>query len=114
MMCAAEWRPTRSAAGSDSLRSSRATFSWRGWERPTMRSEEDAGPEYMASSEASRADSFSLTATGVSGRMRATTTAAARRGEMLFAMSKGVVPAGTSRTEPSGSWILIGLLTLQG
>ncbi len=46
-----------------------------------------------------------------SGLMRATTTAAARRGEMLLAISSGVVPAGTSRTEPSGSWILIGLLT---
>jgi hypothetical protein len=29
--------------------------------------------------------------------MRATTTAAARRGEMLLAMSRGVVPRGTSR-----------------
>jgi len=42
---------------------------------------------------------------------RATTTTAARRGEMLVAISRGVVPAATSRTEPSGSWILIGLLT---
>ena len=30
---------------------------------------------------------------------------------MLLAMSSGVVPRGTSRTEPSGSWILIWLLT---
>jgi hypothetical protein len=37
------------------------------------------------------------------GAMRATTTAAASRGEMLLAMSKGVVPRGTSRWEPSGS-----------
>jgi hypothetical protein len=29
---------------------------------------------------------------------------------MLLAMSRGVVPGGTSRMEPSGSWILIGLL----
>ena len=83
-----------------------------------MRSAEGAGPEYMASSEASRAASFSLAAAGVSGRTRATTTAAARRGEMLLATSKGVVPAGTSRREPSGNWIWIdvwiGLLTLSG
>jgi hypothetical protein len=41
------------------------------------------------------------------GRMRATTTAAARRGEMLMATSCGVVPCATSRTEPSGSSIRI-------
>ena len=40
-----------------------------------------------------------LPETGVS---RATTLAAARRGEMELAISSGVVPAGTSRTEPSG------------
>jgi hypothetical protein len=34
--------------------------------------------------------------------MRATTEAAARRGEMELAISKGVVPEGTSRTAPSG------------
>ena len=66
---------------------------------------------YMASSEASMAASLVLAMTGVIGLMRATTTAAARRGEMLLAMSKGVVPLGTSRMEPSGSWILIRLLT---
>jgi len=71
-------------------------------------SELDAGwSEYMASSVASSAASLMLPAAGVSGVMRATTTAAARRGEMLVATSKGVVPGGTSRMEPSGSWTLI-------
>jgi hypothetical protein len=35
--------------------------------------------------------------------MRATTDACARRGEMLSAMARGVVPDATSRTDPSGS-----------
>ncbi len=63
--------------------------------------------EYIASSEASSAASLAEAAAGVSGVMRATTTAAARRGEMLLAISNGVVPLGTSRMEPSGSWTLI-------
>jgi hypothetical protein len=70
----------------------------------------EALSEYMASSDCSSAASL-VPAAGVErGLMRATTTAAARRGEMLLAMSKGVVPAGTSRMEPSGSWIFIWLL----
>ncbi len=71
----------------------------------------EGAAEYMASSEASRAASLALGAAGVSGVMRATTTAAARRGEMDVAISRGVVPEGTWRREPSGSWMLIGLLT---
>ena len=67
--------------------------------------------EYMASSLASRAASLADSPAGARGWMRATTTAAARRGEMLLATSMGVVPEGTSRMEPSGSWILMGLLT---
>ncbi len=71
--------------------------------------------EYMASSLASRAASLADAAAGVNGVTRATTTADARRGEMLVATSNGVVPLGTSRMEPSGSWTLIdggiGLLT---
>jgi len=42
-----------------------------------------------------------------SGLTRATTLAAASRGEIELAISRGVVPEGTSRTEPSGSWIEI-------
>ena len=76
-----------------------------------MRASLEEAAEYMASSEASRAASPALVASGVRGLMRATTTAAARRGEMSLAMSRGVVPLGTSRMELSGSWILIGLLT---
>ena len=67
--------------------------------------------EYMASSLASSAASVVVEAIGAKARMRATTTAEASRGEMLLAMSKGVVPLGTSRMEPSGSWILIMSLT---
>ena len=79
-----------------------------------MRSACEAWPEYIASSEASRAASVVVAAAGSKRGllMRATTTAAARRGEMLLAMSNGVVPLGTSRMEPSGSWIFIWLLTL--
>ena len=48
-----------------------------------------------------------------SGRMRAMTTAAASRGEMPVAISRGVVPRATSRPDPSGSWIRIcSVLTL--
>ena len=43
-----------------------------------------------------------LRAVPLMGVRRATTAAAARRGEMELAMSKGVVPEGTSRTAPSG------------
>jgi len=71
----------------------------------------EACAEYMASSLASSDSSPADKAAGAKGLMRATTTAAARRGEMLLATSRGEVPAGTSRTEPSGSWILIWLLT---
>jgi hypothetical protein len=39
--------------------------------------------------------------------MRATTLAAARRGEMEVAISRGVVPCGTSFTAPSGRWMEI-------
>ena len=46
---------------------------------------------------------FSLVCSVRNGRTRATTTAAASRGEMLLATSSGVVPGATSRTEPSGS-----------
>ena len=66
--------------------------------------------EYMASSEASSAASLAEVNAGARGVMRATTTAAARRGEMEVAMSNGVVPLGTSRMEPSGSWTFIWLL----
>jgi hypothetical protein len=62
----------------------------------------EGSPEYMASSEeGASVVSVSVDAGAgaavVSGRMRATTTAAARRGEMLLAISRGVVPRGTSR-----------------
>ena len=67
---------------------------------------------YIASSLASSAASLVFTAIGDNARMRATTAAAASRGEMLLAISKAVVPLGTSRMEPSGSWILIMSLTV--
>ena len=66
---------------------------------------------YIVSSDSgasSTPSSGALMSSPAMGRMRATTTAAAaRRGEMALAISKGVVPCGTSRTLPSGSWTLM-------
>jgi hypothetical protein len=71
----------------------------------------EVSPEYMASSEevgSVVAASVAAGEEGARGLVRATTTAAARRGEMLVATSRGVVPRGTSRWEPSGSWMRMG------
>jgi len=46
-----------------------------------------------------------IEAVAVIGVMRAAIEAAARRGEMELATSRGVVPEGTSRMEPSGRWM---------
>lgn len=93
-----------------------ATSSCRGAERSTRRlpSAEPGCPEYMASSlAAASASATPSTVCAWSGRMRATTTAAARRGEMPVAMSRGVVPRATVRWLPSGSWIeMVSWLTL--
>jgi len=71
-------------------------------------SSSDGVAEYMAFSEdVSVSGVVWVGAMAVNGRMRATTTAAARRGEMPVAISKGVVPRGTSRRDPSGSWTRI-------
>ena len=59
-----------------------------------------AGSSFAASAPAGAVDA-------ARGVIRATTEAEASRGEIELAISRGVVPAGTSRTEPSGRWIAI-------
>ena len=88
--------------GSLSVTSCSATSSWSGVERSTRRSACVSSAAYISASPV--AAEVAATAAALSGRMRATTAACARRGEMLSAMDRGVVPDGTSRTDPSGSW----------
>ncbi len=73
----------------------------RGVARSTRRGAAESAAEYMAASEEiSSVESAGAAALG--GVRRATTEAAARRGEMELAISSGVVPEGTCRMEPSG------------
>jgi hypothetical protein len=77
-----------------------------GAERSTRRGAAASSAAYMAASSADWPSELAIAggalAAAVTGVMRAATEAAARRGEMELAMSRGVVPEGTSRMAPSG------------
>jgi len=57
----------------------------------------------MASAESASASEAADSDSAATGVRRATTEMAASRGEMELAMSRGVVPTGTWRMDPSGS-----------
>ena len=73
--------------------------------RSTRRGAAASSAAYMAASPTRRRRlaSLAISALADQGVSRATTEAAASRGEMELAISSGVVPAGTSRIAPSGS-----------
>src|ERR1019366_8724424 len=82
-----------------------------GVDRSTRRGAAASSAEYISASEGS-SPVVDFAAAPVTGVSRATTEAAARRGEIALAISKGVVPAGTSRIAPSGRctaivWLLM-------
>src|SRR5580658_294228 len=117
MTCAAEWRTTLSASGSFSLTNSSFVSAVSGIVRSTRRGAAAFSAAYI---EASLSDwpseaTFWAVSPLPTGVRRATTTAAARRGEMALAMSRGVVPCGTSLMDPSGRWMAMdGLLMAVG